>query len=540
NYPATDESAYSHFAANSYPSTGDPTFQIGGADRPTSSNIGGVTQNGTTTSGFAAAPSDATTAPTASPAAQKAQSDSCLLGARKALAVGDVQRATAMAEQAKRLHTNYGPTDDSPARIDALIAKYRDLSAQSAHSNTDGYRHQYAALLMEESEGLLRWREFDESERLAADAKKLPVQYNPIESRPDTLLQRIAQERRGGGARSQPSASRLDLVGPGGTANSTLQVAPGSFDPSGKRQAQELTRQARAAIAQGDMNRAEQLARHADGLAPDTAFTPQEDRPSIVLLDIQKARLRVSAGGVMLAGGDGSMDPAGRHYASQSIYDPNNDPTRVVAAQDQEPVVRPLPVTPGTPEGMPDKTPPAVQLFLRGEKALADGNRDEAIRLFQQAYANPEQLDPATRQRLQDHLQMMSVPQPRPGTDNPLSAAAAHQQLLFRQMSADISRLQDTAQKMLQKEPKKSLEVLQKARTMVESSAELEPQAKQQLLRRVDESIHQTQQIIQANLAQIETDEHNRAVHDEVDNHRKMKIEISEKLAGMVDEYNKL
>ena len=29
---------------------------------------------------------------------------------------------------------------------------------------------------------------------------------------------------------------------------------------------------------------------------------------------------------------------------------------------------------------------------------------------------------------------------------------------------------------------------------MVEASAELEPQAKQQLLRRVDESIHETQQ----------------------------------------------
>src|SRR6516164_3902405 len=100
---------------------------------------------------------------------------------------------------------------------------------------------------MEESEGLLRWREFDESERLAVDAKKLPVQYNPIESRPDMLLQKIAQERRGGRAGS---------------------------DPANKRQAQELTRQARAAIAQGDMSRAEQFARQADGLAPDTAFGP--------------------------------------------------------------------------------------------------------------------------------------------------------------------------------------------------------------------------------------------------------------------------
>ncbi|HKD36365.1 MAG TPA: hypothetical protein VKB78_06175, partial [Pirellulales bacterium] len=534
DYPATNTSSYSNFAANSYPSTGQPEFQLGSSDRTPNSVVGPMSPEAATNGSIA---------PTSSAVASgnpKAQSDALLLGARRALAVGDVQRATAMAEQAKRLHANYGPTDDSPARIDALVARYRDLSGQSARSNTDGYRHQYAALLMEESEGLLRWREFDEAERLAADAKKLQVQYNPIESRPETLLQRIAQERRGGAA-SAAGTSRLDLLGVGGSPNSTLQVGPGGSGPANKQQAQELTRQARAAIAQGDMNRAEQLARRADGMAPDTAFSPQEDRPSIVLLDIEKARIRVTGGiGVTLANGDVSIDPAGRHYASQSIYNPNNDPTRVVAAQDQEPVVRPLPVPASTPETTPDNSPAAVQLFRRGEKALADGNRDEAIRLFQQAYANPEQLDAATRQRLQDHLQMMSVQPPRSGADNPLSAAASRQQVLIRQMSADVSRLQDTSQKMLQNEPKKSLEVLQKARTMVETSAELEPQAKQQLLRRVDESIHQTQQFIQANLAQIEADEHNRAVRDEVENHRKTKIEISEKLAGMVDDYNKL
>ena len=98
-----------------------------------------------------------------------------------------------MAEQAKRIQLNYGPMDDSPARIDALIAKYRESEFATGRIQTlTAIATSTPALLMEESEGLLRWREFDESERLAADAKKLPVQYNPIESRPDTLLQRIA------------------------------------------------------------------------------------------------------------------------------------------------------------------------------------------------------------------------------------------------------------------------------------------------------------------------------------------------------------
>ncbi len=522
--PPVDPSASGHSIYSqppgSYPSTGQPEIKL-----------------------------SASTA--AAPATPKAKSDALLLGARKALAVGDVQRATNLAAQAKQLQLNYGSMDDSPARIEALIRKQTELNSLAGRADSDGYRHQYAALLMEESEGLLRWREFDEAERLASDAKKLPLQYNPIETRPDTLLQRIAAERRGGSLPTAGNApggeSRIDLVSVGGQpANDLKGSRAAGSSPANKRQAQDLTHAARTALAQGDIPRAEQLARQADGLAPDTAFSGQEDRPSIVLLDIQRARMRSggAGSGVITAGAEMPVGVSGgRNFASRSIYDANNDPTRTVAAAaGDEPVVRPLPVPPGTPEAIPENAPLAVRLFRQGEKALADGNRDEALRLFQQAYANPEQLDAATRQRLQDHLQMMSAAAPpRTGAaDGFLGAAANRQQVLIRQMAADISRIQDTAKKMQAKEPKKSLEVLQKARTMVESSPDLDPQAKQQLLRRVDESIREMQQYIQANIAQIELDEKNQQVHEEVDHHRQVKIEIGEKLAGMVDEYNKL
>ena len=71
----------------------------------------------------------------------------------------------ALADQAKRLQLNYGPMDDSPARIEALAHKYRDLTAQAGRTETEASRHQFAGLLMEEAEGLMRWREFDEAER---------------------------------------------------------------------------------------------------------------------------------------------------------------------------------------------------------------------------------------------------------------------------------------------------------------------------------------------------------------------------------------
>ncbi len=468
-----------------------------------------------------------------------------------------MQRATALVEQAKRLQLTYALTDDSPARIETLVKKHTDLLAQRSHGETEGYRRQYAALLMEQSEGLLRWREFDEAERLALEAKKLPVQYNPIETRPDTLLQRITSERRQNGPAAQ-AAGGVELTGAKGPARSdnppalsvgaSAAIGPGKASGSlsfsvnlNKQQAQELIRAARAALAISDLVRAEQLARQADKLAAESAFSGQEDRPSLVLLDIQRARVRVS--GVVTASAEMPIESSpGQHRANQSLYDSNNDPTRVIAAGSEEPVVRPLPIPNSNGGDTPgDSAPPAVQMLRQGEKALADGNRDEALRLFRQAYASPDQLDPTTRQRLQDHLQMMvSGTPPRGPGDGLLDAAAARQQVLMRQVSADISRLQDTARKMQAKEPKKALEVLQKARTMVETTADLEPQAKQQLIRRVDESIREMQQYIQANLAQIELDEHNKAVHEEVEHHQKMKVEISEKLAGMVDDYNKL
>src|SRR5207253_584992 len=97
----------------------------------------------------------------------KARSDSLLVNARKALALGDAHRSAALVEQAKTLGVGYGPLDDSPAKVGALVHKFTDLQSQSARRDSESYRHQYAALLMVQSEGLLRWREFDEAERLA-------------------------------------------------------------------------------------------------------------------------------------------------------------------------------------------------------------------------------------------------------------------------------------------------------------------------------------------------------------------------------------
>ena len=421
--------------------------------------------------------------------------------------------------------------EDSPAKVEALMNRYNNLQAQPGQKDSEGYRHEYAGLLMEEAKAFLPWREFDEAERLAGDAQRMPVQYNPVEPHPDTLLQQIAAMRRGGGS-GTPSEIHPDAIS-GGLAN-----VAGSDD---KPRAADLTRQARAALARGDLGSAEQLARQAQSLARDSAFGPQEDRPEVVLFDIQKARLRAPSG-VVFAGGAQAGDGSG--YVTRSIYDPSQDTTQNIpaSAMSQVPAVHPAPDPNALQSVSPsDNAPQAVQLFRQGERALTDGNRDEAMRLFRLAYDMKDQLDPATRVRLQEHLQMLSVAPPKPaGSDGMLEGAVARQRVLVNQISADISRTQSSAKALQTKDPKKGLDLLQQVRQRVASAPpELDPQYRQQLLRRVDASIVEMQAYIQRNIAQIELDQRNAEVHKEVDDRRNAKLEIGEKLAVMVDDYNK-
>lgn len=497
----------------------------------------------------------------------RAQSDALLLGARKALAEGDAHRAASQLEQARAAGVAYGPMEDSPAKVEALLNRYNSLMAQQGQKDSDGYRHDYAQMLMEEAKGLLAWREYDHAERLTNDAQGMAVQYNPVEQHPDTLLQQIAAQRRGGSGAS--AEIRPDAI-PGGMA-----TAAGGND---KPRAVELTRQARAALSSGDLNAAERLARMADAASPDdSVFGPQEDRPAVVLFAIQTARLR-NPSGVVLAGGAQAGDA--NNMVVRSIYDPSTDPTHNIpaSAMAQYPVVHAAPdpnaiqdpnavqnasvmqdpnavqppaplqnpnalqsVAPVAPVAPVDSTPQAVLLFRQGEKALTDGNRDEALRLFRLAYSMQEQLDPTSRVRLQEHLQGLSVSPPRPaGSDGMLEGAVARQRVLFNAISADITHTQGTAKALQARDPKKGLEQLQQLRGRVAAAPQdLDPQYRQGFLRRVDSSIQEMQAYIDRNLAQIELDQHNAEVHREVDGRRNAKLEIGEKLAVVVDDYNK-
>ncbi|MFC1596933.1 hypothetical protein ACFL5Q_03200 [Planctomycetota bacterium] len=149
-----------------------------------------------------AAESLASRLPAGSPAtahAARTESSRLLLAARRALAEGDVRRATSMVQQAKTLPVQYGPTDDSPSKVEAVTRAYSDLIAQQAQrGNSEAYRSQHARVLMEQAEGLLHYRDCDRAEHLATLAARQGVNFGPYQANPADLLRRIAAARREG------------------------------------------------------------------------------------------------------------------------------------------------------------------------------------------------------------------------------------------------------------------------------------------------------------------------------------------------------
>ncbi|MCE5269543.1 MAG: hypothetical protein LLG00_16830, partial [Planctomycetaceae bacterium] len=392
-------------------------------------------------------------------AAVSMSNSSPLRAARLALAVGDVRRAQEYVNRARAMQVNYQPSDDTPDRVEAAVRKYQELSGLD--KSTEAYSRGYARSLMDQADGLARWGEYAEAERLADRAANVHIVYGPFEQKPEELLQRITAARRQDAARgaAMPNA-----------ASGTLGGAPGM-----QQRGVELLRQAREAIVAGQLDRAEGLALAAERLRlPDATYGPG-DRPSLVLSDIREMRQRGS--GVVLAGGIG-----GPGNAARAMYDANNDATRnmqtaasqpsrsnPLMAQNQERIPMPeqTPTPPPEPIGGGSAQGPGMSLFRQGEDALKAHDPNRALELFRQAAKYPNDLDPVTAQRLQAHLQGLSA-RPQPGAAPTMADdVVARQQVLVRQVAADLAHRESNARALRETDPKGALAMLQDARKRV-------------------------------------------------------------------------
>jgi general secretion pathway protein D len=387
----------------------------------------------------------------ANPGADRAASDGLLLAARRALAVGDVRRAAALVAQAKQMPVRYAPTDDTPERVEAALARYQEVNALDKGTQT--YRRAYARMLMEQAEALLRWGDYEQADQLAAQAARQQVDYGPFDARPEELLRRIAGLRQQGAAQTRT---------PSGVMPAVAMAGPGP-----------------------------------DPVAP-AYYVPSQDATRNILV---------------------SGPPA----AAETIATP-----------------------PGQPLSAEQPAPsPGLALFQQGEAALKAHDRDRAYQLFRQASAYMNELDPLTAQRLQDHLQLLSMPRPaargvppgQPGS--PAEEAAARQFALQRQVYADVGQQEANAKALLAKDPKGALALLQETRQRVEAAG-LQPAVRDQMLRRLDRAIADTQQFIEQNRPRIELAEKNDRVKQDIKREELAKEQMREKIALKVDQYNRL
>ncbi len=448
------------------------------------------------------------------------QSDQWLLEARRALALGDIKTAQRHVEQVRSLGLTYGRFEDSPERIETLIRTYQDLMAQKAErGQSEGWRRLYAKLLLEQADGLLRWGDLNEAERLAQHAVQQGVSFSPFELRPETILDRVAEERRRRSPVSVPEAA----------AN-----APG-YALAAKQRAADLLHRARAALQAGDWSTAETYAMQAASFQlPESAFGPGEDSPARMLAAVQQAK---SSAGVVPAAAQGVVPASGNYgtpnVAAAAVYNPAADATRNVAASA---------VQPGLPAG-PFQAEAAVpgrgmMLVRQAEEALRRNDVATAMEYFRQSTAYFAEMDPVTVQRVQDILQQ-SAARTSYQTVPPGSEISMQQQMIVRQLSAELAQKESQALSLLDGDPARSRQILEGMRGKIET-ASVDSAARDQLLRRLDARLAEIDRYVEQNKPILDRRQRNAEVETSVTQTRSGTFDKQGKLAEMVQEYNQL
>jgi general secretion pathway protein D len=243
---------------------------------------------------------------------------------------------------------------------------------------------------------------------------------------------------------------------------------PPSVQPS-KQQALANMQAAREALASGDIDEAAKLSRAASEIGvSESQFLPDEDRPSLLAWDIERARRN----GIGPQPGAASVARAASRY-EMPLGTPTNPEPAFPATQTQatipesepnaaerwaalpEPLALPSESTaaenspssqgdldlsqPQSPPatGPAEHGPPsqATQLLEAGESALEQHDRDTARELFAQAHLLREQLGEADQERLQDRLQMLAA-DPVDTTVTPRKSDTTSPQLVAQNLAA--------------------------------------------------------------------------------------------------------
>jgi len=326
----------------------------------------------------------------------------------------------------------------------------------------------------------------------------------------------------------------------------------------------QLLSAAQATMDRGNLEQAQRLALTAQSLGvPDSEYSEGEPRPWMLLLDVSKKLSRQdSTVSTTVPDGPGQATvsdimPASFEDAIPSPQAPLDtlmkleDPSMALPAPNKFPIIpgqlndpSALPLTPFQANAAPVSSSPAYDLFTRGEEALTAHDIGEARELFREAWQVSDKLDPETRQRLSDHLQvigsteLMESIQPGPLATESDGAGNDEKQYL-RQLISEIGREQAAARNLKDKNPTQAWEKLKEIRVNI-GKADVNIETRQQLLVRIDRSIADIEAYIDQNRPMIELDQRNRAILEQMDREKEQKIRNQQKLAEFVEKFNQL
>ena len=425
-----------------------------------------------------------------------------LLQARMELARGNVALAEKLVGQVKALGLVYPAHQDSPDNVNYLIRKLNQIAASPVGPQST---FQYGEVLLHQAEGLMLYGQYQAAEEMTRHVESMNLDFRSARVSPERLLTEINRRRTGESANP--------------TANPSV---PQAIAGDARAKEQAILVQAKTALDRGDIGTAEAFVKQAQMLGNRT-YQGADLRPDMMMLEISRAK---ASSPVRHVGGMEDVGGIGFPVA-QGLYRPEQDATRNMPASAQGA---------GTAEA-------GARYLHEGEQALTAGDKLKARKLFEEAWKYENQLDPNSRQRLQDYLQRQTSSVTsgvaQASAPSSLSEIDARQLVISRQLTAQVINELSKADAQRSVDPKAGLETLGTVRVTVEQSS-VDAVTKQQLLGRIDRNIESLENYIDLNKSQIELDERNAAINAEIKRDRELHLEVDNKLSEMVEQFNEL
>lgn len=497
--------------------------------------------------------------------ANKAKALQLMAEAKTAMAAGDLELARAKTLAANQMKVTFDVLEETPHQLMAQIDEtamgnkgdgkmiadadenpFADETAPRTASRTGARtgrrssglpasgQKQRAIELLELSRAELKAGRIADAKRLALEAKEINTVYQLFEDRPELVLDDIELAEAsvpagpGTGRRAELNRGDRDVV-----------VAAESREPDlAKRQAVMLLKQARADLKAGRIKEAEEKALHAEKL--DATYTEFEDKPTLVLKEVERASSFAAAGEVV----DASA-------TSENPFDSSAAENSIAQAGVEASVIDPNGAS-------------AADLVRDGKLALRRGDRAAAYSLFLQAYQSGEQMPPRTKQQLEDFLQQLSPKKgnriqlagaddttTEAGSEDPTAAPAEGEapsalDRVDQQLAVKLDALRTQvmnsifrADRAREKDPAEALKILDKAQLELENT-DLSKEQVAPLLRSVTRARELAQASMQEQASNLAQKAHNKKVKDDNKSTMQTQIRIEQEFADLVQQFNDL